>query len=204
MDTVLFDMFGVIARTQSDESRAALERASGLDPEVFWGSYWGERQAYDRGDVDGPAYWRTVGRGAGTGFDDRAVAELVELDLASWSRVDEEMVSLVTGLSQSGVRLGLLSNIPFEIADLFEAEHARVLDLFPVLGLSCRIGRAKPEAQAFDWCLQGLGVEPGRVLFVDDSERNVAAARELGLGGHHFTSAEGLRKELSERGITAD
>lgn len=202
MDTVLFDMFGVIARTQSAQSRAALEHAAGVRPELFWECYWGERQPYDRGDMDGPAYWRSVGRRAGTEFDDRRVAELVDLDLASWSRVDEEMVSLVTGLSEAGVRLGMLSNIPFEIADMFEADHARVLELFPVLGFSCRIGHAKPEPEAFGWCLEGLGVEPGRVLFVDDTERNVVAARELGLGGHHFSSIEGLRRELASHGLT--
>lgn len=202
MDTVLFDMFGVIARTQSAQSRAALEHASGVRPELFWECYWGERRPYDRGDMDGPAYWRSVGRRAGTEFDDRRVAELVDLDLASWSRVDGEMVSLVTDLSESGVRLGMLSNIPFEIADMFEADHARVLELFPVLGFSCRIGHAKPEPEAFGWCLEGLGVEPGRVLFVDDTERNVSAARDLGLGGHHFISAEGLRGELAARGLT--
>ncbi|WP_017575629.1 HAD family hydrolase [Nocardiopsis kunsanensis] len=202
MDTVLFDMFGVIARTQSAQSRAALEHASGIQPGLFWECYWGERFPYDRGDLTGPAYWRSVGRRAGTEFDDRRVAELLELDLESWSRVDEDMVSLAEGLSASGVRLGMLSNIPFEIADMFEADHARVLRLFPVLGFSCRIGRAKPDPESFGWCLEGLGVEPGRVLFVDDTERNVTAARELGLGGHHFTSAAGLREELAARGLT--
>ncbi|HIY42393.1 MAG TPA: HAD family phosphatase [Candidatus Nocardiopsis merdipullorum] len=197
MQAVLFDMFGVIARTQSAEGRASLERAAGVGGKVFWDAYWGVRHGYDRGDLDGPAYWRAVGERLGVSFDQHRVEELVALDLASWARLDQEMVDHVFALSESGVRLGLLSNIPHELADLFDERFPHLLALFPVLGLSCRIGSAKPEPDAFAWCLRGLELPAEQVLFVDDSERNVLAARDLGLGAHHFSSLEGLRAAMS-------
>src|SRR5699024_3562985 len=110
---------------------------------------------------------------------------------------DQEMVDHVFALSERGVRLGLLSNIPHELADLFAERFPHLLALFPVLGLSCRIGSAKPEPDAFAWCLRGLELPAEQVLFVDDSERNVLAARDLGLGAHHFSSLEGLRAAMS-------
>lgn len=62
-----------------------------------------------------------------------------------------------------------------------------------MLGLSCRIGHAKPEADAYRWCLERMGAA-GEVLFVDDNRSNVEAARALGLRGHVFTSVPELRR----------
>ncbi|WP_304454837.1 HAD family phosphatase [Nocardiopsis sp. YSL2] len=199
MDAVLFDMFGVIARDQSEKGRSALVRAAGAPAEDFWSAYWHPRHAYDRGDLDGPGFWRAVGERLGTAFDDAAVAELVALDVRSWSHVDEDMVSFVGSLASDGVKLGLLSNIPHENAEYFERHHARVLDLFEVLGLSCRLNLAKPEAAAYQWCLEGLGVAPEKVLFVDDRPHNVDAAVALGLQGHVFTSRAALQERLGLR-----
>ncbi len=196
MNAVLFDMFGVVAMPQSPSVRAAMVEYSGHGKDAFWAAYWAPRQDYDRGDLDGPAYWKAVGGLLGEPFGPGQVERLLALDLDSWSRVDEDSVALVSELAEVGVPLGLLSNIPPELAAYFEEHHTRVLDLFPTLGLSCRIGHAKPEAGAYRWCLERMGVPAGDVLFVDDTRANVEAAEGLGLQGHVFTSAPELRQVL--------
>ncbi|MEV6954189.1 HAD-IA family hydrolase [Streptomyces sp. NPDC051183] len=67
---------------------------------------------------------------------------------------------------------------------------------FQVRAFSCRIGHAKPEPGAYE-CLHALGLEPGRILFVDDRPENIDAARSLGLQGHLFRTAADLRKALT-------
>ncbi|WP_049578493.1 HAD family phosphatase [Nocardiopsis sp. SBT366] len=196
MDAVLFDMFGVVAMDQSPTVRAAMVEYTGHDHDAFWAAYWAPRQDYDRGDLDGPSYWQAVGELLGETFDRERVERLVDLDLDSWSRLNEESVALVTELSDAGVPLGLLSNIPSELAARFEERHSRVLDLFPVRGFSCRIGHAKPEAGAYRWCLDRMDVPVGDVLFVDDNRTNVDAAGKLGFQGHVFTSVAELRRAL--------
>jgi putative hydrolase of the HAD superfamily len=196
LDAVLFDMFGVVAMDQSPTVRAAMADYSGHDRDAFWTAYWTPRQDYDRGDLDGPAYWTAVGDLLGEPFGPERIEELVSLDLESWSRLNEDTVALVAELSGAGVPLGLLSNIPPELAARFEERHARVLDLFPALGLSCRIGHAKPETGAYKWSLERMGVPAGDVLFVDDNPANVDAARALGIQGHVFTSVPELRRVL--------
>lgn len=196
MDAVLFDMFGVVAMDQSPTVRAAMVEYSGHGHDAFWAAYWAPRQDYDRGDLDGPAYWKAVGGLLGEPFGPGQVERLLSLDLDSWSRLNEDSVALVSELAKAGVPLGLLSNIPPELADRFEERHAHVLDMFPARGLSCRIGHAKPEAGAYRWCLERMGVPAGDVLFVDDNRANVEAAGELGLQGHVFTSVPELRRVL--------
>ncbi|WP_112268172.1 HAD family hydrolase [Lentzea terrae] len=174
---VLFDMFGVIARDQSPEVMAKMSTS-----QEFWDAYWAHRPAYDRGDVTAEEYWDRVGH-----------PPQIQHDVQSWSRIDYEMVALLHELHNAGRRIALLSNIPEDHARNFERTHAW-LDLFEVRGFSCRIGAAKPERKAFEWCRDRLGDDD--ILFVDDKLENVRAAELVGMHGHHFTGIDGLRVRL--------
>ncbi|WP_327280880.1 MULTISPECIES: HAD family hydrolase [unclassified Streptomyces] len=195
MKAVLFDMFGVIARVQSPESMTVLERTAGGDPDRFWAAYWSQRPPYDRGEVTGPGYWQAVFADLGIPLDRRLTEELTAADLASWSEVDQRAVDLLGDLDDRGIVLGLLSNIPEDLAVRYEATQPW-LERFAVRGLSCRIGSAKPEPAAYEWCVRELGLPPEEILFVDDRAENVHAARQLGLRGHVFTSPEGVLDAL--------
>ncbi|KPI06867.1 HAD-superfamily hydrolase, subfamily IA, variant 3 [Actinobacteria bacterium OK074] len=196
---VLFDLFGVIARTQSPEGRARIERVFGPPGGTeFWDAYWALRQPYDRGDQLGPDYWQSVAAKVGTApLPDDRVAALVTADVASWDDVDDEMVGYLGALKSRGTRLGLLSNIPAELATHYERRHGW-LKTFDVVAFSSRIGHAKPEPEAYDWCAAALGAPPDDILFVDDRAENVTAARAAGMRSHLFTGAPGLRAVLDE------
>ena len=196
---VVFDLFGVIACAQSPAGRAEILAAAGVPAgraEEFWSAYWEFRPSYDRGALSGPDYWRSVAGTVGTAFTRAGIAELIAADCDSWRAVDPRMLDLLDVLARSGLTLGLLSNIPPELADQFLRRHAW-LGRFAVLGLSCRIGYVKPEPAAFDWCVRALGVEPARILFVDDREENVRAARARGMQGHLFTDPATLAQSIA-------
>lgn len=204
-DTLLFDLFGVIARQQSAAGRAELETAAGIEPDGgdgFWEAYWALRPPYDSGAMTAPAYWQAVAARLGTVFTERRTARLTEADIASWSHVDGEMVALLGELSAQGRELALLSNIPHELAAHYDAHHRSWLDHFAVRAYSCRIGHAKPRPEAYAWCLRALGREaaPERVLFVDDRAENVRAAESAGLRGQLFTGPGELRENLARDG----
>lgn len=192
---VLFDLFGVLACHQSAEGKERLVRVAGVPGADFWRAYWKRRAPYDRGDVSAAQYWLRVGEEVGARFDPERVTALVEADIASWSAVDTTMVALVEELAAAGEPLGLLSNIPQELAVHYE-EHHPWLDRFDVRAFSCRIGRVKPEPEAYQWCQRALGVAPARVCFVDDRRENVRAAEAEGMCGHLFTTADRLRRDL--------
>ena len=72
---------------------------------------------------------------------------------------------------------------------------------FDAVYYSGRYGIRKPDARVFQIVLRDLGVRPADVIFIDDREENVAAARKLGMAGVVFQNASQGEKELSKLGI---
>ncbi len=196
---IVFDLFGVIARNQTESDKRHIEAIAGLgDPEAidaFWRAYWKYRPAYDAGQSSHD-YWATVSNALGVSYSTETVNTLIEADLASWCDVEPRMVALIEELAGRGTTMGLLSNIITDLLPRFEAKHGGWLRHFESLTYSCRIGVAKPDPRAYRLCAQALGIAPSEALFFDDNERNVAAARETGMSAEVFTSLERVRERL--------
>ncbi|MEO3796167.1 HAD family phosphatase [Nonomuraea sp. B10E15] len=189
-NVMVFDLYGVIARTQSPESRRRLVELAGVPEERFWEAYWACRPLYDEGQ-SGVAYWDAVADRLGTRFPD--VPALIGADLASWSDVDESMVEVVHELADQGHRLGLLSNIIEDLVPFWESRHGDWLGRFASLTFSCRIGAAKPERRAYEICAERIGATPRDILFFDDNLVNVVAAREAGMAAELYESPRQVR-----------
>ena len=107
---------------------------------------------------------------------------------------------IVDELFAAGTRLYGLTNWS---AELFH--HA--IPAAPSIGLlegivvSGEVGLAKPDPEIFRLTIDRFALDPARTAFVDDSPRNVEAARSVGLHAVHFTSAEALRLELVRLGL---
>lgn len=109
-------------------------------------------------------------------------------------------VALLHELHGGGIPLFALTNWS---AELFP--HAR--ERFPFLGVFADIvvsgeeGLAKPEPAIFQRLSRRMGAPLGGTVFIDDSPRNVEAARALGMDAIHFRGPDALRGALRERGL---
>jgi putative hydrolase of the HAD superfamily len=187
MKTVLFDYGNVVSLPQAPEDVA---RMAGGDP-GFEDRYWEVRLDFDRGSLDPAAYWSHVyGRPMGGADLDAVVA----LDVASWSRPNEETVAIIDELAGVGVPMALLSNMPVCVAEGIDG-----LPFMRPIGprfYSGRMGLVKPDPGIFHETVAWLGVAPGDLVFVDDRLENVAAAERAGLAAVHFRDAAALREDL--------
>jgi len=68
--------------------------------------------------------------------------------------------------------------------------------------LSHEVGALKPDARIFLAALERIGAPAGDILFVDDQEANVQAARDLGIDAFQFDGLEKFAAELQSRGLT--
>jgi len=60
---------------------------------------------------------------------------------------------------------------------------------------------AKPDPDIFRHAAEIAGADPARCYFVDDTEVNVAAARDFGFRTHRFGNTSGLVAELAWTGV---
>ena len=129
---------------------------------------------------------------------------------ANWSEVfhtvmkravgaNPEMFALVERLKREKIPVALLSNIDVRLSKLIRSFG--YYDLFESCLLSHEIGVEKPDPKAFEILLKELDVPAQDVVFIDDKEENVAAAKTLGIDAIVFESTDQIKSELAKRGI---
>ena len=59
----------------------------------------------------------------------------------------------------------------------------------------------KPFKNMYTTLIERYGIDPHKAIFVDDNERNLHPAAELGMATIHFKDAERFRKALGELGV---
>jgi 2-haloacid dehalogenase/putative hydrolase of the HAD superfamily len=111
-----------------------------------------------------------------------------------------ETEAAIEALHARGVPQYGLSNISHETVD-------STLAMSPAFGrlagfvASGREGVMKPDPAIFHLTCERFGLAPSEIFFVDDSARNIAAARALGFDTLHFTDPAALRPALEARSL---
>ncbi|MCB1082681.1 MAG: HAD family phosphatase [Simkania sp.] len=113
--------------------------------------------------------------------------------------INDEMYALVEELKSKKIPVALLSNIDKRLSTIL-----RELDLYypfePCL-LSCDIGAEKPDLRAYEVALNHLNTPAHQIVFFDDREENIEAAKQAGLDAILFESAAQAREELAKRNL---
>jgi 2-haloacid dehalogenase len=112
----------------------------------------------------------------------------------------EDSVAVVGELRGRGVPLFALTNWSAEKFPLARARFA-FLDWFDGIIVSGEERLKKPDPRIYRLAIERFGLAPVTTLYVDDAERNIAAAALLGFKTHHFAKATGLRAVLVACGL---
>jgi putative hydrolase of the HAD superfamily len=201
MTWVLFDYGNVICAPQPDRDVARLAKVAGCTVADLLTPYWAYRLDYDRAALDVTGYWQQVATDLGGSFTGPQIAELSQVDAASWLHLRPASVDLVAGLAAAGVPLAVLSNAPEDTAQAVSS--LPVAAHFEHLMFSCYLKLAKPDPECFRAALAVLRAEPADVIFLDDRPDNVAAAATLGIRSARFTDATAARADLARYGCLA-
>jgi glucose-1-phosphatase len=149
-----------------------------------------------------------TGRIGATEFAARVVADLglpvapepFLQDFCRWPKgLLPGALELLEEIGRANCLLSALSNM--------SAEHwGTLLEMglaqrFEQVYVSCEIGHLKPAPAAFLAALEGMGMSPSEVLFLDDAIQNVEAARDLGIHARLVRGPEGARSALVQYGV---
>ena len=181
---VIFDAGGVFSLVADTGGERYWERKLGLaaggiqqllTPEI--------RQQADLGQIAEAEAWQMALAPLGL---DRTTREALAEDFWAGAYLDYDVASLIERAHAAGFRTGLLSNAWMRARASHTALGWDRLLKFDVRMFSAEEGMKKPDPAFFNLCLERLGACAEETLFVDDSLRNVEAARKMGMRGVQY------------------
>jgi len=190
-DAVLFDLGGVLIRLGGMGDLAML--ADQQDEDELWRRWlacpWVRR--FERGECDEQAF----ARGMVETWAMPASPKAFLAAFVSWPKGLLPGARELVAEAGARVRVACLSNTNHVHCERYEAQFG-LMTLFDEQYLSHEMGRVKPDREAFEYAVAGLGCEASRVLFLDDNQINVDGARAAGLTAERVVGPAQARRTL--------
>jgi putative hydrolase of the HAD superfamily len=197
---VILDYGEVLSHPPTAEEWGRMANVFDVDPGQFRPLWNRNRGDYDRGDLSLETYWSRLAEDAGVTLKPEQLNKLSQWDVEMWAHINPTMVDWLKQMRSSGVKTGLLSNMPVDMIRYARQQFAW-LKHFDHQTFSAEVRVIKPDAAIYQHSLDGLGVAPSEALFVDDRESNIDGARALGLSAIQFHSVAQLKDDLEKLGF---
>jgi HAD superfamily hydrolase (TIGR01509 family) len=187
IDAVLFDADGVLQRSTIDwrTSLGAFAGTNGTADDFIRDVMTSESPALV-GDGDFADILAKVLTRQGS---QAAVADV--LDLWRQFKAEPEVVEIIQDLRAGGIECDLATNQRADRRAIMQDE-LHYGDWFDHTFYSADLGVAKPDPAYFRIILDTIGLPAESVLFIDDNQANVTAARTVGLHAEEFELETGV------------
>lgn len=194
---LILDYGNVISLTDTEAIDTAMAAETGIPVEAFGNLYSTHRSDFDRGIISGEEMYSRLLHN--NGYEEAAkdaglLKKMVDIDLAAWRVLNNEVCDWALSIQKQGFKLGILSNMPYQFLDRYEKEIPPFVAADYVC-FSCRVHLIKPEPEIYRKCLEGLGIHADEAVFFDDLERNIVTAQKLGFRGFVWTGLEQAQKD---------
>ena len=201
LSTVLFDLGDVLFHFRPEVRLRAMASASGIAEQKLNDALWSSGFAHecDTGKYNAQEMHEIACKKMNwhSTYD-----EFRDLWTSAFE-LDEDVFTVAKAI-KPGLQKGILTNNPEILRETVRDRFAKVERLFKPIIFSYTCGFAKPDERIFMHTIQAIGCEPEEILFIDDSQRHVDAAQQVGMRGILFSSAVELMKQLTAYGVLED
>ena len=182
---VVFDFGGVISISPRGDGWPLIAYCEtlGISRAAFDEAWRKFRAKWDGGECSFEELYRLTFADAGLPPPTpEQLKRLWELDAEGWVKeISAETLALMKDLKSMGRKIGILSNMSEDFYELLFAprcaEHIALADAVVISGIERMV---KPDRAIYDLAADRLGLAPHDLLFLDDTEANVEAARRFG------------------------
>ena len=206
-NTILWDIGGVVLTNGWDhnERRVVFDQFQ-LAPEdraEFERRHEIENDAWEKGTIDFAQYLERTLFYKPQPFTPEAVRTAIE---AESQLLPDSALPVMRDLHQramsipGSLHMGQLNNESRELNDL-RLEHFGLKQYLSVFLCSGYIRMRKPDPEIYRLALEILQRPATEVIFIDDREKNAAAAAKLGIHAIVYTGSAALRAELTQLGL---
>jgi epoxide hydrolase-like predicted phosphatase len=189
---VLFDLGGVLVRTEYQAPRQKLAERFGMDYEdidrLVFASPTAARATV--GEITEEEHWLQVMKLL---KQPAAEHKNIEREFFGGDVLDRSLIQFLRSLRPQ-YKTGLISNAWSGLRAYIERE--KFDDAFDALIISAEAKVAKPSTKIYHMALDQLGVSPNEAVFVDDVWENIQACEKVGMKGILFKSAESAIKQI--------
>jgi glucose-1-phosphatase len=195
MKAVIWDMGGVLVRTEDQTQRQAWEQKLGLKPgelhDIVFKNEISDKAS--RGEAAEDEIWKWVQ--LQLGLTEHALGEL-RADFFAGDSVDLILLEYIQSL-KSDYLTGMITNAWPGIRHWL-TEVWKVADAFDSIVVSAEVGLIKPGPAIYELSLDQLGILPKEAVFLDDLIENIHGAQAVGMKAVHFTTREDALKQLTD------
>jgi len=194
IELVLFDFGGVLAEEGFRNGLLAIAEKNGCSPQEFL------KEATDlilsTGYLTGQApekkFWEVVREKTGIQGPDQVLRN----EILSRFAIRDWMLDLVRQLRAQKIQTAILSDQTNWLDEL-EARHA-FFKYFDRVFNSYHLHKSKHDPSVFDDVLQLMRVQPGKTLFIDDTEGHIQRAGRQGLHTLLYQTESKLRRAVTQ------
>ena len=190
---VIWDIGGVLVRTEDQEPRRRLAESLGLTRDdleyLVFGSEMGQKA--QRGAIRTQELLEFVCREVHYPVEETGRFE--EAFFAG-DRLDEGLVSYIRSLKER-YSTGIISNAWDDVRAMIE-QRWNMADAFDQIMISAEEKLVKPDPRIFHLALEKLEAAPEEAVFIDDFTKNIAGAQAVGMHAIQFYSSEQIRADL--------
>ena len=194
---VIFDVGGVLVRTEDHSYRRRCEEELGLRPgeaeEIVFNSSMGQKA--QKGEISDEELWHWVGKRLDLGER----LGMFRNDFWAGDVLDKEMVASIRQL-RPDYQTAIISNATDALRDTLSNKHG-IADAFDVIIGSAEEQLMKPNAEIYQRALEALDRRAEESVFIDDFRRNVDGAQAVGIAAIHYRPDMDLNMALKRFGV---
>ena len=195
INAIVFDIGGVILRTEDRTKRQELESKFGLQPgnvdQLVFNNP--KSRASTLGKALPQDIWQYIAKTLSLSPDG---LENFKRDFWSGDRVDRSIIQFLQTYRKD-YKTALLSNAWVNARSIFAETYGLIEGLtVDLMLISSELGVAKPNHRIYQILSEKLKSEFNEILFVDDFIENIEAAKLLGIHVIHYQPGMNLIKQL--------
>lgn len=174
--TVLFDWGGVVADDPGDDFLHDLMLSVGATEMQIVEIFRDYLHPFMRGKITEKEFWNLVAQKYTIHIPDSTSDEFLK-----WRgmQANNHILTFVDTLRANGYGVGLFTNVIEPSYNVLK--KSGFYDHFDQIIASCNEGYGKPDKEIYDIALKKMKANPRTTLFIDDKERNLIPARNLGI-----------------------
>ena len=190
---VLWDLGGVILKTEDTSHREVWEKQFDLEPwgleKLVFGNKVSRQASGGEASVDD--IWEYVQDQLGLVDEDMAG---FKKDFFAGDEIDQDLMNFIRSIKKK-MKSGMITNAWPGMRHYIENVW-NIANAFDVIVVSAEVKLVKPHPKIYNLALEQLELNPEETIFIDDFIENVQGAEAIGMTGIHFVSTDDVVAKL--------